>query len=146
MFTLRIKDIEDDIGVMLLEITNSMDYILLEEQEEYQVWVEPCYLHIPALQVNVVSAIGYVYSEEVGDFELETDFFIFYDNSGKELYSEGGSSLYIAAYNYCKFTGQDRSLEEVDDLSCSYVVDGGDFINEKVKNGISFEIVGEIDF
>lgn len=144
---MKISDLDGDIGEKLSELINSMDLILLEEQkEEYQIWVDGGHLSVPNLGINIVSGIGCVYQEESKEYEADSDFFIFYDTKGRELYFEGGSSLNVCIQNYCSQTGQSKSYEEVDNLNCCYVVDGGDFIKSKVLDGISFEVKGEIDY
>lgn len=127
----KFKELEGNLGRVINGIIATKKMVLLEhEDEDYEVWLEPDFLHIEKVGINIFCGITCVYLQEIQDFELSHDIYIFYDDAGQEVYSEHGSDLRVCIENYLSYIGS--RIKKVDNLMCTYALDNGKFLREKV--------------
>lgn len=138
----RLSEFEDKIGDIAHKITKGKEMILADvEEQSYQLWIEPDYLHIEKLDLNIYSADVCNFDFETEEYILDHNLYIFFNSiTGEQVYYEGGSSLNVCIQNYCSIAGIERI--NTDDLECTYVLDNGKFLDEKVLSGGNFEIAG----
>lgn len=105
-----------------------------QEQEDHEIWIEQDFLHLIDLNTNVFSALYCRYDTDTKEFEGDYSFYVFYDNdTGQELYWEQGSSLEVCIHNYLHCSRElESKFAEAGDLRCSYRLDDGAFLIEKV--------------
>ncbi len=100
-----------------------IDYDLFEEDEEHRIYIEDVYIFIPSLNIDIYSGYYEAYNEDTEDFEVDFDFYMFFDSNTKEhLYEEQGSSLEVCIYNYCRGLDVDiDTIEEIENLECEII-------------------------
>ena len=128
----KLKELDGQLGEILANLTSPKPMVLCKEKHnDYQVWLEPDYLHIQDLRVNVFSGEFHKYSRETADFEPDHDTYYFFNQStGRLVYSEYGSNLPVCVTNYIRESG--KQVESVEDLLCTYALDNGKFLRKKV--------------
>ena len=128
----KLKELDGDLGEILANLTSPKPMVLwIEKHGRYQVWLEPDFLHIEDLKVNIFSGEFHRYSRVTDDYEPDHDAFYFFNAStGRLVYSEYGSDLPVCVTNYIRESG--KQVESVDDLLCTYALDNGKFIKKKV--------------
>lgn len=101
-----------------------IDYDLFEEDEEHRIYLENMYIYIPQLNLDAYNGYFEAYNENTEDFELDFDFYMFFDSTTKEhAYEEQGSSLEVCLYNYCRGVNIDiDSIENMEKLECEIVL------------------------
>jgi hypothetical protein len=116
---MKIMDLEKYFEDNELEI----DYDLFEEDEEHRIYIEDVYIFIPSLNIDIYSGYYEAYNEDTEDFEVDFDFYMFFDSNTKEhLYEEQGSSLEVCIYNYCRGLDVDiDTIEEIENLECEII-------------------------
>lgn len=130
----KIKDWKKELGEAIGALTIQKKMVLLKQKDKvYRVWAEPDYLYLIDLKVNVFSAVCCKYDKDTETYEIDYDLYIFYDpKTGKEIYSEIGSSIEVCILNYCRT--MNLHIKDVDDIYCFYFLDNGKFLKEKVLN------------
>ncbi len=129
----NLDEFEYGIGEFVRSNSDRERILIREEENAYQEWAEPEYLHINDLNINVFSAVCLNYDEKQRDYEISHDLYVFYDSkTGERVYSESGSSLPVCVHNYCHFAGV--KVNDIEGLSCTYIHDNGKFLNEKAAN------------
>lgn len=120
---MKIKDLELYFEEELDEDID-IDYDLFEEDEEYRIYLENRYLFIPDLNIDVYSGYYAVYDEDTEEFEIDFDFYMFFDSdTNKHLYEEQGSGLEVCIYNYCRFAELDvNDIDDIYNLKCEIVL------------------------
>lgn len=142
----KLKALQGELGEVLEKIIRTKPLVLVEEEEkEKQLWLEPDYLYIQDLGLCIYSGIICLYYEETKDYEMDCSIYIFYSETGEEIYSEIGSDLSVCISNYFRCLGQEKTLDEIEKMDCTYFFDKGKFLEEKVISRKSFELEGEID-
>ena len=127
----QLKELDGQLGEILVSITSPKPMVLLKEREhDYQIWVEPDFLYIQDLNINIFSGEYCKYSKETGDYEVDHDVYYIFTRTGRLIYSEYGSSLEVCVRNFMREVGKD--LGGVGELLCTYALDNGKFIKEKV--------------
>ena len=143
----KLKELNGELGEVIANITLGEGLMLTEESERgYQIWLEPDYLHIEELGLKIFSGERYVYNSETKELGLSSSLYQFYrDGTGENVYSESGSGLAVCIYNYCNLIGVAKTMEEVENLQCTYQLDNGKFLREKVISWMDVEIEGQIE-
>jgi len=128
----KLKELEGQLGEIIAGITAPKPMVLWKERyHAYQVWLEPDYLNIAELKVNIYSGEFCRYSVNDGVFEPDYDvYYFFQQNTGRLLYSEYGSNLEVTLTNFIREIG--KKVDSVEDLLCTYIFDNGEFLRKKV--------------
>lgn len=128
----KLRELDGEFAEILASITNKKPMVLWKERKgSFQVWVEPDYLHIEDLRVNVFSGEYLRFSKETGNYEIDHDVYYFFNPStGKLVYSEYGSDLMVCVSNFIRESG--KRVKWVEELSCTYALDNGKFLRKKV--------------
>lgn len=128
----KLKELDGDLGEILANLTSPKPMVLWKEQHgSYQVWLEPDFLHIEDLKVNIFNGEFHHYSRVTDDYEPDHDAYYFFNQStGRLVYSEYGSDLPVCVTNFVRESG--KQVESVDDLLCTYALDNGKFLRKKV--------------
>ena len=128
----KLKELDGQLGEILANLTTPKPMVLWKEEHgRYQVWLEPDFLHIEDLRVNVFSGEFHRYSRVTDDYEPDHDAYYFFNQStGRLVYSESGSDLPVCVTNYIRESG--KQVESVEDLLCTYSLDNGKFLKKKV--------------
>lgn len=128
----KLKELDGDLGEIVANLTSPKPMVLWKEEHgRYQVWLEPDFLHIEDLKVNIFNGEFHRYSRVTDDFEPDHDAFYFFNQStGRLVYSEYGSNLTVCVTNYIRESG--KQVESVEDLLCTYALDNGKFLRKKV--------------
>lgn len=125
--SIKIKDLDSDLGEALDAVSNVIGLELVDEEDElYQTWVEKCYIHIPKYNLNIHDGYILTYNEESGDYELSNEVTFFFNGAGKEcIYSEQGSSLDVCIHNYLNLNRIDKkvTMRKTENLDCDFVID-----------------------
>lgn len=140
-----LKELDGELGDTIEQLKDTLNLILVDKEEkDYETWLEPDYLHIEDLRLNVYCGYYMIYDDEFQDYDTADLIYVFYDDkTGKEVYSEMGSSLWACIYNLCWQSGMRKSGEEIDNLSCTFRLDNGDFLRKKVLKMKNFDIAEE---
>ena len=119
-------------GEVVSGITAQKKLVLLRERkEDYQVWLEPDFLHIEDLRVNIYNGYYYKFDRKSGIYEVDHQVYYFFQSrTGRLVYSECGSSLEVCITNYANEVKKDIGI--VEDLLCTYELDNGKFICKKI--------------
>lgn len=135
----KIKDLEGNLGEIAAQLTALKPMVLVaEEENEWQIWLEPDYLHVLDLGVFVFQGNSLLYNPESLEYEPNFSVTAFYDpDTGKELYYESDVNICICISNYLYETGTSKSIEDISEMKCFYKLDNGVFLNEKVLGGKS---------
>lgn len=142
----KLKELNGELGEVIANITEGKETLLVEEEEgKYQVWLEPDYLYIKELGLNIFGgeSIGLDDKNEIKS--CTSGYWFYSDGTGEKLYAEVGSNLTACIYNYCNAVGLNKAMEDVEDLDCFYKLDNGDFLREKVISWMDAEIEGQIE-
>lgn len=128
----KLKEMDGEFGEVLAGLTEWKPMVLWKEREcDYQVWVEPDYLHIENLKVYVFSGGYYSFSRATGTYEIDHDVYYFFNPStGRLVYSEYGSDLMACVRNFIRESG--KKVKCIEELSCTYALDNGKFLRKKV--------------
>lgn len=124
---LTINHLEGDFSEVIQGITASNDLIILDESLGCQTRIEPTYIYIPTLNLDIHTGYYYIFDFQSKEYNLDTDLYIFFNHeTKKEMYFECGSILSVCIYNYLHFIGvNEKTLEEIENLECIYVIDIG---------------------
>jgi len=112
-----IKDLIED----TIEDDVEIDYEIFEkEEEQYQIWLEQKALYVRELGIKVRSGYYEVWNEENEEYDIDFDFYMFFDATTNEhLYEEAGSSLEVCIYNYLRVVRKDViNMKEIEELEC----------------------------
>lgn len=95
------------------------EFFLLEENEESRMLAENNHIYLPDLEINVHMGISEEYNSDIGEYETDFDFYVFFHTQTKErLYLEQGSSLLTCIHN---FSGLEWSVLE--NMECQYIAE-----------------------
>lgn len=96
------------------------DYSVFKREMDYQILIEKDYIYIPELKMNIHNAYSENYNDELKGYEIDFDFYVFFDSETKEyLYAEQGSALEVCIYNFLNVVSQKEYV--VAELECEYV-------------------------
>ncbi len=130
----KLKKLEEELGEIIQEIVENQDVVLIDEDEDYQLWREESCIYILDLGVDVYSAISCLYNEDTRDYEVNSSLFVFYNHgTTEEVYTEFGSSFPVCVYNYIHFLMK-KELHEmsiVENLDCVFLLKGKEVWNNK---------------
>lgn len=119
----KLKALDGEFGEVIQEMTARNELVLVEQGEVNQTWRESSCLHVLDLDIDIYSAIDCVYCDDTGDYELSSDFYIFYKHdTTEEVYFEYGSSLAVCVYNYAGWIGRTdlHDMDVIENLECVY--------------------------
>lgn len=123
MKEIKIKDLEEYLEEQELEL----DYSIFEEDHEHRIMLETGHVLIKELNIKIFSGFYETYSEDSEDFEMDFDFYMFFDSETSiHLYEEQGSSLEVCIYNYCRTLDSKMDLEDIESLECEFIIEGMD--------------------
>lgn len=106
---MKVKEIDNFLDENDIEV----EYKVFEEDDEYRIILESNYIFIPSLNINIHSGYYEVYSEDTEDYEIDFDFYMFFDSETKEhVYEEQGSGLEVCIYNYLRGIG--KTVQDID--------------------------------
>ena len=124
--SLTIKKIETEKMVDIISsITADRPWVLVEENDEQRIWREQGCVHLMDYDVDIYQAVSECYSDDTGDYEINSDLHIFYvHDTTDELFRVYDQSLPMSIYNYFFCIGRKdlANLEVIDNLSCSYLL------------------------
>ena len=129
----ELKEFDDGgLGEIAASITSKKPMVLWKERDrDYQVWLEPDYLYIEDLRVNIFSGEFYKFSRETEKYEIDHDVYYFFNpRTGRLVYAENGSNLTVCIINFIRETG--KEVDEAENLPCIYKLDNGEFLRKKV--------------
>ena len=112
----KLKELNGELGEVIANITEGKETLLVEEEEgKYQVWLEPDYLYIKELGLNIFGgeSIGLDDKNEIKS--CTSGYWFYSDGTGEKLYAEVGSNLTACIYNYCNAVGLNKAMEDVED-------------------------------
>lgn len=132
-----LKELDGKLGDTIEQLKDTLNLILVDkEKKDFEIWLEPDYLHIEDLKMNVYCGYYMIYDNEYQEYNITDMIYVFYDDkTGEEVYSEMGSSLWACVYKYCWQSGKRRTEEEVDNFGCTFRLDNGNFLRKKVLKG-----------
>lgn len=129
----KVKELYYELGEIVEILGDMMGEKLIEESEnEYRLYCTTSCYHIPELNVNVHYADLLTFEKETEEYIVADNIFLVFDRDEKKLmYSEQGASLQTCIHNYYSLVLKDRTvtMEKVDNLDCTYVLDRGSILD-----------------
>ena len=129
----KMKELYNELGEIVEILGDVLGVRMIEESEnEYRLYCTTSCYHIPELNVNVHYADLLTFDKETEEYIVADNIFLVFDRDEKKLmYSEQGGSLQTCIHNYYSLILKDRSvtMEKVDNLDCTYVLDRGSILD-----------------
>lgn len=141
---------EDEMQIFLKRaksITAKKPKILLfEEEYSYQIWAEQDFLNLMGSGINIVRCVRAIFDRADGEYKADSELYIFYDTSGKELYrGRNKEGLEKNIKEFFKEMHMQKELDNFERNEYFYSLNNGAFISEKVLNSRNYCVVKHID-
>lgn len=141
---------EDEMQIFLeraKSITAKKPKILLYEEEySYQIWAEQDFLNLMGSGINIVRCVRAIFDRTDGEYKADSELYIFYDTSGKELYrGRNKEGLEKNIKEFFKEMHMQKELDNFERNEYFYSLNNGAFISEKVLNSRNYCVVKHID-
>ena len=124
--SLTIEQIESEKMVDIISaITADREWVLVEETAEQRIWREQGCVYLQDHDVDIYLAESECYSDDTGDFEINSDLHIFcVHGTTDELFRVYDQTLPLSIYNYflCLCRKELADIEVINNLSCSYLL------------------------
>lgn len=123
----KLRELEEELGEIIESISAGKEMILVEQDEDFQIWRDQGCVRILDLNIDAYSALSYVYDPNTKDFEVNSSLYILYKHgTNEEIYCEFGSSFPVCVYNYMHFIGKKElhEMEIVENLDCIFLLNG----------------------
>lgn len=124
----KINELSGKLGEIIDKLGVTLGYVLIEEiEEDYQLWSQTCFYHIPKLNLEIYKCEVHEYCDIEKDFELSENILMVFDSNSKDLlYTHSGLEIVDCLYNYCnKILKKRYSIERVKNLDCTYILEKG---------------------
>ena len=129
----KIKQLDGELGEIVEKIGDILGAKIIEESEnEYHIYCNTSYYHLPELNINIHYADLLVYDTEWDEYVIQDNIFMVFDRDKKELvYSEQGGSIQTCIHNYCSIVLKDKTvtMDKVDNYDCTYELNKGDILD-----------------
>lgn len=123
---LTIAKIESEkMGDIISSITAGRAWVLVEETDGQRIWREQGCVYLPDHDVDIYLAESECYSDDTGDYEINSDLHIFcVHGTTDELFRVYDQTLPLSIYNYFLCIGRKElaDIEVINNLSCSYLL------------------------
>ena len=128
----QLKELDGEFEKVIAGITDRKPMILWKHEYHFcQVWLKQDFLHIEDLRVKVFKGVFCKYSRVADDYIPEREgYFLLNQSTGRLIYLEYDCDLVTAVKNYVLESGKFQG--NIDELMCTYVLDNGKFIMNKV--------------
>lgn len=93
-------------------------FFILEKDDDHRELVEVNFIYVPKLNLKIHVGIWELYTEDLGQYEADFDYYVFFNPESKEpVYTEQRSSLVTCIHNYSAL-----EWKEIMKLDCQYII------------------------